>query len=80
MQTTLLTRAEYDLLVKYRPEFMRVKWRRNYNREWSLAGVTAQGGDKHTEELKAELDAAERARDAADTSAADMASSRKYSF
>lgn len=52
--TMLLTRRQYDYLVKNCPNWMELRWG-EYSRQWFIGGVQVSGTPAQMENLKAQL-------------------------
>lgn len=50
-----LTRAQYDLLVSKCPNWMELRWRKEYTRSWFIGGVHVTGSVAAIENLKQQL-------------------------
>lgn len=58
MNSKLLSRKQYDLLVTYCKNWMDLRWK-EYRKQWSLGGVLVTG---NIENLQAQLDYCELAQ------------------
>jgi beta-galactosidase/beta-glucuronidase len=59
--STFFTRAQYDRLVDWIPEYMEKRWVEDFSlRTWTVNGVRVEGSQKAIDELREILDEIDR--------------------
>ena len=57
MEHLFVTRAQYDMLINYRPDWMALRWNSDYTcRQWALGGVYVRGSIGAIEDLKLHIE------------------------